>query len=233
MTSSVCMKKVFSVISIISSVILLLLGVSPFFSPFNKTFAQEKIYILSDTSKVVKSVSNIKMSDCSVNMTRSQLLKEMRECGEILTSSEFASRITSYYDTLVGTLGIMFVVFTLVTYFPMKQAFEGKFDNKEREIDEKQQKIKGELKDEVRKVVIDQLRDSRFVRDDIVRAVMGSIDGQFALREDFEKLDKSIQDISNVLADVMRAVGNIQDGYALKLSVSDEQPNEENDKEIK
>ncbi len=43
-------------------------------------------------------------------------LKKMRENGELLSSDEFASRITDYYNTLVAVLTALFVLFTIVTW---------------------------------------------------------------------------------------------------------------------
>lgn len=112
-------------------------------------------------------------------------LSKMRENGELLSSDEFASRITDYYSTLVAVLTSLFVLFTLVTYMTIKNQFEGKFDEKARELENNQrQKIVDELRS--------MLSDSKKIDEIIQSTIGGHIDDKIATKEEIEHLSQVI-----------------------------------------
>lgn len=113
-------------------------------------------------------------------------LQKMREKGELLSSDEFASRITDYYNTLVAVLTALFVLFTLVTYITIKSKFEGKFEDKVRELEDRQrQKIVDELRT--------MLSDSKKIDEVIQTAIGGRIDDNIATKEEIDDLSTSIE----------------------------------------
>ena len=143
----------------------------------------------------------------------------MKHNGELLTAEEFADRITSYYDILVAVLGTMFLLFTIATYFSMKQAFESRFESKEKEIDDKQLQIERKLKKDIQATLIDMLRDSRSFRDKLVDAVKGNIDGQFVTYEKIDDLENYIKGISEKQQDIMNQMAELQERAFLDVSV--------------
>ena len=204
----------------------MILGVSPFFRPFNYAFSK-KIHIPSDTNNISKGSDLADNIRVKLDGNQIDFLKEMRESGQLLTADEFASRITSYYDILVGALGTLFIVFTFSTYFSMKYTFERKFDDKAEEIDSKDKEFKEvlekkmedfkkDLKEKMREELKDLLRDSRQARAEIVEAVTGHVEENLVSREDFEA-------ISNVMEGIeMRQteLSNLQELSSKKVSVT-------------
>lgn len=129
-------------------------------------------------------------------------LQNMREKGELLSSGEFASRITGYYNTLVAVLTALFVLFTIVTYLTIRSKFDSKFEDKARDLEDKQrQKIVDELRN--------MLSDSKQLDEVIKSAVGGRVDDSIATQEevdniatDLENYGKNILSISTDLGDV-------------------------------
>lgn len=148
---------------VILVIAFLLVLIALWCSPYKRTFAQRQIYVLSDVGRLSQTINAQGLSEV-------QFLDEMCARGTLLTADEFASRITSYYNTLVAVLGTMFIFFTFVTYFSLRDKFLGK----EKEMEEK-----------MRQSVREMLRDSVEVRNDMISAVKGSIDGQFVAPEEF------------------------------------------------
>lgn len=207
--------KLFKFMQCISISIIVFLAVSLWVSPYNKTLAQDSIYIPSDTVfREIDSLCKYNQDNC-----KTQILKKMKHNGELLTAEEFANRITSYYDILVAVLGAMFLLFTIATYFSMKQAFERRFESKAKEIDAKQDKIKGRLNENIRKTIVRMLRDSRSFRNELVDAVKGNIDGQFVTYEKIDDLENFVNDLLEKQQDIMKQVAELQERAFLDVSV--------------
>lgn len=204
-------------IQCISIIIISILAASLWISPYNKTLAQNSICIPSEAGfQGIDSLCKYNQDICKI-----QLLEEMKYNGELLTAEEFADRITSYYDILVAVLGTMFLLFTIATYFSMKQAFESKFESKEKEIDDKQLQIERKLKTEIQATLIDMLRDSRSFRDELVDTVKGNIDGQFVTYEKIDDLENYIKGLSEKQKDIINQMAELQERAFLDVSVDD------------
>ena len=204
------------IVQCVSIIIIFILATSLWISPYNKTWAQNSICIPSDTGLL--GIDSLRKYEQDVH--KIQLLEEMKHNGELLTAGEFADRITSYYGTLVAVLGTMFLLFTIATYFSMKQVFESKFESKEKKIDEKQLQIKRKLKNDIRVTLRDMLRDSRSFRDELVDAVKGNIDGQFVTYEKIDDLESYIKDISEKQQDIMNQMAELQERASLKVGIN-------------
>ena len=119
-------------------------------------------------------------------------LQEMRKNGELLSTDEFASRITDYYNTLVAVLTALFVLFTIVTYLTIKSKFEGKFEDKAKELEDKQrQKIVDELRS--------MLNDSKKLDEVIKSAIGGHIDDSIATKEEVEDITAAVSTLNENL----------------------------------
>ena len=131
-------------------------------------------------------------------------LQEMRKNGELLSTDEFASRITDYYNTLVAVLTALFVLFTIVTYLTIRSKFEGKFEDKAKELEDKQrQKIIDELRS--------MLNDSKKLDEVIKSAIGGHIDDSIATKEEVEDitadistLNENLTSLSTIQADIKK-----------------------------
>lgn len=137
-------------------------------------------------------------------------LQKMREKGELLSTDEFASRITDYYNTLVAVLTAMFVLFTVVTYITIKSQFEGKFEEKAKELETKQR----ELEDKQRQKIIDELRsmlsDSKSIDEVIQSAIGGRIDDSIAKKEEVDDLTTNVESSINNLTALTTKVDDIK-----------------------
>ena len=217
----VALEKRMVILKFLSGFIICISVLSLWLNPYNYVFATtQKCFIPSDTSKLVQSINNQKRI-YKVDISKAKFLEEMRSNGELITSDEFASRITSYYDTLVGVLGIMFVLFTFGTYFSMKQTFERKFDDKIKEIDKEQNNISNRLKTDIRTELREMLRNSRDVRNDIVEFITHEeYDSQI---EDINSKQKDFaskqEDFVSKQEDIMVQLGEIQENFYAKESI--------------
>lgn len=154
------------------------------------------------TSEAEKVLVDFKIIDTMAINTA--FLQKMRANGELLSSNEFASRITDYYNTLVAVLTALFVLFTIVTYLTIKSKFESKFEDKARDLEDKQrQKIVEELRS--------MLSDSKKIDEVITSAVGGHIDDKIATKEEVDSLasdmetnGKNIKSFSTTLADIKK-----------------------------
>ena len=191
--------------------VIAIMGVS--FSVWAKPYTTA----ISTTKTIVQSINDIAQTLVITNEAKeafsdskqvdtlainAAFLKTMRENGELLSSDEFASRITNYYNTLVAVLTALFVLFTIVTYITIKSKFESKFEDKAREIESNQ-----------RQRIIDELRsmlnDSKKIDEVITSAVGGHIEDQIATKEevcgltsDMETYGQQIGSLSMTLGDV-------------------------------
>ena len=219
----VALEKRMVILKFLSGFIICISVFSLWLNPYNYVFVTtQRCFIPSDTSKLVQSINNQKRI-YKVDISKAKFLEEMRSNGELITSDEFASRITSYYDTLVGVLGIMFVLFTFGTYFSMKQTFERKFDDKIKEIDKEQNNISNRLKTDIRTELKEMLRNSRDVRIDIVESITGSIAGEFITHEEYdsqiEDINNKQEDFASKQKDIMVQLDKIQEIFYAKESI--------------
>lgn len=208
-------QRLIKPVQYVSFIVVSVLAASLWFSPYNKTWALNSICLHSDTG--AKGIDSLCRYDR--NLSKSQLLEEMKHNRELLTAEEFANRITSYYDILVAVLGTMFLLFTIATYFSMKQAFESKFESKAKEIDDKQFQIERQQEEKIKATLVNQLRDSRSIRDAFVEAVKGNLDGQFVTYEKLDEIENCIKGILERQKDIMGQVAELQDGAFLDVRV--------------
>lgn len=230
----VALEKRMVILKFLSGFIICISVFSLWLNPYNYVFATtQRCFIPSDTSKLVQSINNQKRI-YKVDISKAKFLEEMRSNGELITSDEFASRITSYYDTLVGVLGIMFVLFTFGTYFSMKQTFERKFDDKIKEIDKEQNNISNRLKTDIRTELKEMLRNSRDVRNDIVESIAGSIAEEFITHEEYdsqiEDINNKQEDFASKQKDIMVQLDEIQEIFYAKESIIGKEIEMEEDK---
>lgn len=161
-------------------------------------------------------------------------LQKMRENGELLSSDEFASRITEYYNTLVAVLTALFVLFTIVTYITIKNKFETKFEDKAREFEKKAR----DLEDKQRQKIVDELRsmlnDSKKIDEVIRSAVGGHVEDLIATKEEIDGLTSDMETYGNNIAflaanledirkkqqELFRVVEELQDQVAESVTVS-------------
>ena len=182
--------------------------------PYNKIWNQEQIYILSEREESdasSKQVANDRTNRYK-EVAYEDFLEEMRLQGELMTSNEFASRITSYYNTLVSVLGIIFTLTSFAALFLGGRFFKNEYEG------EKLRNI-GELDRDFSEKVSRMLRDSIGVRSAITTSIRGEIEGDFARVDDIETLIRRQENISNKLKDIERQLADLQEICPASLMV--------------
>ena len=218
--------------SIITAIFVIILFIVILMKPYNYAVAKGKINILTK-QEVVKTKN-------SISKENNFFLEKMRNNGQLLTSDEFASRITDYYNSLIATLTALFVLFTLSTYLAIRSKFESKFDLKnienERKLSEFNstlQKYKDSLTDRLHKDITDQLQkmlsDSIRVRTIIDECIGGHIDEKVANKEDLDSvtddigtIQENLENLRTKQENLYSEVLNLQESMAEKTKIKNE-----------
>lgn len=165
-------------------------------------FIGENTFIASP-SYVVDGNLYIKKADIKLDSTRHLILKdknvsqsnlpknELRslcEQGKILTTSEFASNITGYYNTLVSVLVGLFILFSIFGYYALNEKFKKELEEKEKGLEER-----------LEHVVKDKLSDSVTLRGAIISQLLSEVedwgltkDEAINLKTDIDKIKDDI-----------------------------------------
>ena len=142
----------------------------------------------------------IKKADVEIDSSRHIILKkspkyrteekeELRSLyaqGKILTTSEFASNITGYYNTLVSVLVGLFILFSIFGYFALNEKFKKELEEKE----------KG-LEDRLEQVVIDKLSDSVALQRTIIGELRSDIEDWVITKDDALELKAAVDKIKD------------------------------------
>lgn len=125
-------------------------------------------------------------------------LRSLCEQGKILTTSEFASNITGYYNTLVSVLVGLFILFSIFGYYALNEKFK-------KELEEKKQGLEEQL--EI--VVKDKLSDSVKLRSVIINQLISEVedwgmskDEAINLKTDINKLKDDINTLYELNEDL-------------------------------
>lgn len=125
------------------------------------------------------------------------------ESGRIITAEEFASDITGYYSVLITVLVGLFILFTLFSYFSLKETFKQQFGEKE-----------DDYKEHIKELVAEKLRDYS-VRQSIIVQLMGEVEESLSRKD--EESDKRLE----------KAEENIKKIYKLYDSINSKDRGEE------
>lgn len=144
-------------------------------SPFKgeNTFIASPSYVVDGNLYVKK--ADVKMDSArhlilkDKNVSQSNLptneLRSLCEQGKILTTSEFASNITGYYNTLVSVLVGLFILFSIFGYYALNEKFKKELEEKEQGLEER-----------LERVVKDKLSDSVTLRGAIVSQLLSEVE---------------------------------------------------------
>ncbi|MBQ7742026.1 MAG: hypothetical protein IJT90_03755 [Bacteroidaceae bacterium] len=205
------------VVGVVLAIAITGMAVSVWAKPYTsaKDTTKAIVQAITDTTKtlVISGDANKVLAESNLVDTlaiNTAFLQKMREKGELLSSDEFASRITDYYNTLVAVLTALFVLFTIVTYLTIKSQFESKFENKAKELEDKQR----QLEDKQRQKIIDELRsmlsDSKSIDVVIQSAIGGRIEDNIAKKEEVDDLSTNVEANQKNIASVTATVNDIK-----------------------
>lgn len=167
-------------------------------SPFKgeNTFIASPSYVVDGNLYVKK--ADVKMDSArhlilkDKNVSQSNLptneLRSLCEQGKILTTSEFASNITGYYNTLVSVLVGLFILFSIFGYYALNEKFKKELEEKEQGLEER-----------LERVVKDKLSDSVTLRGAIISQLLSEVedwgmtkDEAINLKSDIDKIKDDI-----------------------------------------
>ena len=141
-----------------------------------------------------------------------------------MTPDEFASRVTSYYNTLVAVLGVMVAIFTFASYFLVNNFYKNEFDRERLNFDRKLLDIITKLEADVTKKIQHILRDSLEVRRGITEAIRGDVEEDF-IRADFaDSMLSKIEEIKQKQRDIEVQMAYLQEKVPSGWQVIDEEP---------
>ena len=178
-----------------------------------------EIFIFNSDSSLFSKFDLI-VDTASINV---KFLEDMQKNGQLLTSDEFASRIASYYDTLVATLTGIFVLFTIISYFSIRSGFELELEEKIKLIEDKNRdfinKTERELDNKIievlKKLLTDSITAKRVISDNINESLGGYVDDFVtprveAIEEQNDDLLKKCQDIMKLVKDNQYDIESLQ-----------------------
>lgn len=209
--------RVFEVVVLIVALTMVCLFLHGCHSPFlgENTFVASPSYVV-DGSRYVK-ISEVKLDSVGHLVWANKAkwhskneeddLHSLCEQGKILTTSEFASNITGYYNTLVSVLVGLFVLFSVFGYFALNEKFKKELEEKEKELENRLvQTVKDKLSDSVilQNAIVEKLRSD-------VEDLMMTKDDAFSIKADMETIQKDINSLYE-LNDELMADRNIEGG---------------------
>lgn len=190
--------RIFGILVLIVVVGMICLFLHGCHSPFKgeNTFIASPSYVVDGNLYIKKadvkldSARHLILKDDNVSQTNlpNNDLRSLCEQGKILTTSEFASNITGYYNTLVSVLVGLFILFSMFGYYALNEKFK-------KELEEKKQGLEERL--EI--VVKDKLSDSVKLRGVIINQLISEVedwgmskDEAINLKTDIDKLKEDI-----------------------------------------
>lgn len=198
---------------VLCTLALLILGVLIYYL-YNRTWDQKQIYIISGLDPETQVADSIDAHNKYTDKSSQQILEGLRGRGELMTSDEFASRITSYYNTLVAVLGIMVAVFTFASSFLVSNFYRNEFEGE-------RLRIVANLEEETIKKVSSTLRDSIEVRRAITEAIRGDIDADFTRVDTTEDVIKQLTNLEQKLKDIEYQLAGLQETVPSEWEVVD------------
>ena len=162
--------RIFEILVLIVVVGMICLFLHGCHSPFKgeNTFIASPSYVVDGNLYIKKadvkldSARHLILKDDNVSQTNllNNDLRSLCEQGKILTTSEFASNITGYYNTLVSVLVGLFILFSIFGYYALNEKFKKELEEKKQGLEERleivvKDKLSGSVK--LRGVIINQV----------------------------------------------------------------------------
>lgn len=115
-------------------------------------------------------------SEKQVSIEQQMLFNKLKEQKIILTPNEYTSQLGTYYNSLIAVLIGLFVVFSLVSFFSIKGFAKNEIKEAQLELDQKSAEINQIIKNEVKLVLDEMLRDSKLMHDKLDKSITGIVD---------------------------------------------------------
>jgi len=177
---------------------LVLIWITVWLKPFN----YQAVYIANPKAVIADSV-NTETLTCN----QISVLKDLENKGILLTPQEYTSNISSYYSTLVAFLIGLFILFSFVSFFSIR-------NNAQKDIEEIRTKLKesfDEAKEKIEKELANDLIKSKPFNESIINDILGRIEDDLLTKDDKEQINKNIDDITHKQIDLEENVNLLFD----------------------
>ncbi len=133
-------------------------------------------FIEHDQSLIMNSDTIVPKSEKQVSIEQQILFNKLKEQKVILTPNDYTSQLGTYYNSLIAVLIGLFVVFSLVSFFSIKGFAKNEIKESQLELDQKSAEINQIIKNEVKLVLDEMLRDSKLMHDKLDKSITGIVD---------------------------------------------------------
>lgn len=103
---------------------------------------------------------------------RDSILRMEIKAGRLMTADQMSEKITGYYDKLIDVLIALFILFTIISYFAIRNM------------------SKKEVRDEAREI----LKDSNKFQGDVLEVLRGEFDGAYLSHEEYDEIIKTLRE---------------------------------------
>lgn len=207
---------------IIGGLIVILVGVVVlvfFCNPYNT----KPIFIEHDEALIYESKELVTNYDLKISSEMQMLFEKLKKQKVILTPHEYTSQLGSYYNSLIAVLVGLFVIFSLVSFFSMKGIAKNEVKEAQLELDKKSAEIDQVIKEEVKKVLDEMLRDSKLMQEKLDKSIAGLVSDAL---EDAKTSFPSIETITSL----QQAVVNLDKEQETMLEILMENIDDQNNK---
>ena len=163
---------------------LVLIWITVWIKPFN----YQAVYIVNPKTIVADSL-NTETFTCN----QISVLKDLENKGVLLTPQEYTSHISSYYNTLVAFLIGLFVLFSFISFFSIRNTAQKDIEDAKIKLKEDFEKAK----ETIEKELADDLKDSKSFNESIINDILGRIEDDLLTKDDKEQINKNIDDITH------------------------------------
>lgn len=193
-------------------VILLLIAGCVFFEPFNyrpvRVINPEKIVANNDTTH-----------NTILTCSQIEILRDLENKGLLLTPHEYTSHISSYYTTLIAFLIGLFVLFTIGSIFSIKMTSQKEIDEAKRDLDNREEKIKRELKQNIQASLAELLKDSISFKENVINAMYGRIEDDLITRSDKQNIENKLNKLETDINFIFESLSDISDTESSKEEI--------------
>jgi hypothetical protein len=179
-------------------VILFLIAVGTFWKPFN--------YVGVLLVNPVHQTDSLRSSPEKLDV-----LNDLRNQGVLLTPEEYTSRLGDYYNTLVAFLAVMFVFFTLVSLYNIKDSAKTEIESRILALHEEQRQMDARLADKIREQTISMMNDSKSFNDAVITALKGKSEDELVTKKDINIIDLKVEELETKIEEIEIAIEILND----------------------
>lgn len=168
---------------------LVALGLVVLFAYFVPGFRYSSYYVNKDPSLLTQLLSTNLSEQDSLHMAnvieeeterRRDLIGDMLEEGVVVSSEDFVSNLSGYYNVLIAVLASLLVILNLFGFFAWRSNAEGTLEQEKRKLSD----IINEIDYRMEKNIEEVLRKNSVVREKLEAYIQGVVDQENHLNED-------------------------------------------------